>query len=279
MVLLLGPNWPAAVDEWSKDMSSDSVEHHEVVLESGRSADLGAVIALLSASGLPTADIEPHIESFVIARSHGRLIGTVGFENYGDLGLLRSLCVEESHRGQGTGRSLLSAIEAVMSTQGVREVYLLTAAAARYFETEGFATIPRDQAPDEIRQTTEFRSLCPSSAICMRRSLSHVARYVSRALLPLREDIPGARMWAVRLQQTMMTYFEIEAGVRFETHQHAGEQITTVIDGELFFEIPHGVSRLGPGDVIAIPPNIPHAVFTATHFARAFDSWSPPFPR
>jgi amino-acid N-acetyltransferase len=169
------------------------VEHHEAVLENARSADLGAVIALLSTSGLPTADIERHIQSFVIARWHGHLIGTVGFENYGELGLLRSLCVEKSRRGQGTGRSLVSAIEAVVSTHGVREVYLLTTAAARYFETKGFATIPRDQAPDEIRQTTEFRSLCPSSAICMRKSLPHVARYVSRALLPLREDIPGAQ--------------------------------------------------------------------------------------
>jgi quercetin dioxygenase-like cupin family protein len=86
-------------------------------------------------------------------------------------------------------------------------------------------------------------------------------------------------MWAVQLHQTMMTYFEVEAGVRFETHQHAGEQITTVVDGELFFEIPQGVFRVGPGDVIAIPPNVPHAVFTTTQCARAFDSWSPPFPR
>jgi mannose-6-phosphate isomerase-like protein (cupin superfamily) len=166
-----------------------------------------------------------------------------------------------------------------MATRGVRDVYLLTTTAARFFERAGFATIPRDQAPLAICQTTEFRSLCPASATFMGKGVPRGAHYVPRALLRLREYIHGARMWQVQMQQTMMTYFEVDAGVRFETHQHDGEQITTVVDGELLFEIAQNVFRVGPGDVIAIPPRVLHAVFATNQPARAFDSWSPPFPR
>lgn len=260
-------------------MSDDSSKDSELVLELGCSSDLGAVASLLGANDLPTADVEQHLETFVLAKLHGDLVGVVGVEIYCEVGLLRSLCVGESHRGRGTGRALLSAIDSVMATRGVRDVYLLTTTAARFFEREGFATIPRDLAPPAICQTMEFRSLCPESATFMGKGVPLVAHYVPRTLLRLREDIPGARMWQVQMQQTMITYFEVEAGVRFETHQHDGEQITTVVDGELYFEIGQHVFRVGPGDAITIPPRVLHAVFTTNQPARAFDSWSLPFPR
>jgi quercetin dioxygenase-like cupin family protein len=85
-------------------------------------------------------------------------------------------------------------------------------------------------------------------------------------------------MWAVGLKHVMMTYFEVDPGTRFERHQHEGEQITSVVEGELMFEINGAVVRLGPGEVIAIPAGTPHAVFTLDRAAKAFDSWSPPFP-
>ena len=114
----------------------------------------------------------------------------------------------------------------------------------------------------------------------MRKPLSPAgARYLPSRLLPLRPDIPGARMWAVGLVNVLMTYFEVDAGVRFERHhQHDGEQITTVVDGELYFELAGTVVRVGPGDAIAIPPGVAHAVFTRDRPAKAFDSWSAPFP-
>jgi amino-acid N-acetyltransferase len=188
-------------------VSHDSGKHSKLVLELGRTSDLRAVASLLGANDLPTADVEQHLETFVLAKLHGDLVGLVGVDIYGEVGLLRSLCVEESHRGRGTGRTLLSAIDAIMATRGVRDVYLLTTTAARFFEREGFATIPRDQALSAICQTTEFRSPCPASATFMGKVVPLVAHYVPRALLRLREDIPGARMWQVQIQQTMITYF------------------------------------------------------------------------
>jgi hypothetical protein len=113
----------------------------------------------------------------------------------------------------------------------------------------------------------------------MARDLDEGALYLPKELLPLRDDVPGAKMWAVGLSSAMLTYFEVEPKTRFEIHSHEGEQITTVVDGELFFEIGSEVVRVGPGEAMAIPPKVPHAVYTAATGAKAFDAWSPPPPR
>ncbi|MCI0517368.1 MAG: hypothetical protein L0Y45_06000 [Woeseiaceae bacterium] len=54
---------------------------------------------------------------------------------------------------------------------GVRQLWLLTTGAEHYFEKLGFLAASRALAPPEIRQTTEFTSLCPDSAVLMSKSL------------------------------------------------------------------------------------------------------------
>ena len=73
----------------------------------------------------------------------------------------------------------------------------------------------------------------------------------------------------------MLTYFEVQAHSRFESHQHESEQITLVLEGELFFETGGQVIAVKAGEVIALPSNVPHAVFTREHAVRAVDAWSP----
>jgi N-acetylglutamate synthase-like GNAT family acetyltransferase/mannose-6-phosphate isomerase-like protein (cupin superfamily) len=240
--------------------------------------DLAAISALLDVNRLPVEDLVQSAATFLVARIDGTLAGVVGLEALGASALLRSLCVARQHRSRGIARSLCAAIESVARGLGIHELFLLTTTARPFFEHQGFAVGARDGAPSEIRTTAEFRDLCPSTATFMRKSLSSAgAHYLPGPLLPLRPDVPGARMWAVGLSSVRMTYFEVDAGVRFEQHQHEGEQITTVVDGELYFELPGTVLRIGPGDAIAIPPGVAHAVFTRDRPAKAFDSWSPPF--
>ncbi len=73
----------------------------------------------------------------------------------------------------------------------------------------------------------------------------------------------------------MLTFFEVDPGVRFDTHQHASEQITCVLEGELCFEVEGRVIPVQAGEVIAIPAHLPHAAFTRGRGARAVDAWSP----
>jgi amino-acid N-acetyltransferase len=235
----------------------------------------------LDDNGLPSADVGDHLAGFLVARGSDDhdLAGVVGVEPRGTEALLRSLCVVADQRGRGLARALCAGAEAIARGTGAREIYLLTTDARVYFEKQGFAARKREDAAPAIQGTAEFRTLCPSTATVMSKRLTDAGpRFLPRSLLPLRPDVPGARMWAVGLERVLMTYFEVDPGTRFERHQHDGEQITSVVEGELLFEIDGAVIRVGPGEAIAIPPGTPHAVFTLDRAAKAFDSWSPPFP-
>ena len=100
-------------------------------------------------------------------------------------------------------------------------------------------------------------------------------QYYPSGSLHLREDVPGAKMWAVLLEKTMLTYFEVQPNCRFESHTHESEQITLVLEGELFFEIGGKTTGVKGSEVIAIPSNVPHAVFTEGKSVKAVDAWSP----
>ncbi len=100
-------------------------------------------------------------------------------------------------------------------------------------------------------------------------------RYYPKDKLQLEQDVPGAKMWAVALEKAMLTYFEVEPNSHFDMHKHQSEQITLVLEGTLYFEISDKTVSVKEGDVIAIPSNIKHAVFTKDNFVRAVDAWSP----
>jgi amino-acid N-acetyltransferase len=137
--------------------------------EAASAPDLDAIRSLLSAGGLPVDDIDAHLAEFILAKQDGATIGTVAAEYAGEAALLRSLCVAPSHRGQAIGAELLAAIEARAASRGVRELYLLTTSAAAYFERLGFSRTSREEAPSGIRAAAQFRTLCPSSAICLHK--------------------------------------------------------------------------------------------------------------
>jgi len=134
--------------------------------------DLPAVRTLLDTGGLPHEDLGPdHLTRFLAARVDGKLVGIVGFEKYGTLGLVRSLCVEPFYRGSGIGRTLLDRIEAAALSEGITWLYALTMTIETMLVRRGYEPVPRDDAPDDIRQTSEFRGLCPDSAALLRKCL------------------------------------------------------------------------------------------------------------
>jgi amino-acid N-acetyltransferase len=52
---------------------------------------------------------------------------------------------------------------------GVRELFLLTTTAEPIFARWGFRRVDRAEAPPAIRESREFASLCPASAVFMAR--------------------------------------------------------------------------------------------------------------
>ena len=238
-------------------------------------ADEGLITSLLSECDLPACEIAGHVSSFILAEIHQQVVGVVGLEACGDFGLLRSLAVGNQYRRQGIGASLLERIVSYAQYQRIKTVFLLTLNADGFFRRYGFVQVGREDVPQPIQKTAEFKHVCPASAICMSRRIDKGVRYYTKDVLRLREDVPGAKMWAVSLEKTMFTYFEVEPGSRFDTHSHESEQITMVLDGTLYFEVEGEILSVGPGEVVAIPSDVPHAVFTKEAAVKAVDAWSP----
>jgi N-acetylglutamate synthase-like GNAT family acetyltransferase len=247
----------------------------DIKYSSATGSDLPAIEALLTDCHLPTDGIGLLTDTCLVAKIDSKLVGTVALEPYGRSALLRSLAVAPGCRGRSLGRSLCARMVSHARLLGVEQLCLLTPDAERYFAALGFKRIERSEAPAQIQATTQFRSLCPKSAVCMARDISGETIHASTELLRLRPDVPGAQMWAVSLEHTMLTYFEVEPRSRFDSHSHESEQITMVLTGELFFEVQGVVHCIKPGEVIAIPSCVPHAVWTEALSVTAIDAWSP----
>ncbi len=147
-----------------------------VTVRASKAADFRTVKELLAAAQLPTADLDsaPGLR-FWVTEDEDRIVGAIGLESFGGVGLLRSLIVAPSHRAQGIGSLLIATLEREAQIQGAQLLVLLTEAAEGYFRRHGFEIIERAYVPDEVRSSAEFQWLCPASAMCMTKSLSPAA--------------------------------------------------------------------------------------------------------
>lgn len=131
-----------------------------------------AVQRLLGDCSLPAADLGiGQIEHFFGCGAEDAPQGVVGLELCGETALLRSLAVEPTIRGRGCGKALVARAEAYARQRGVRQLYLLTTTAAEFFSRLGYKAIARDQAPEAIRATSEFSTLCPVSSAFMMKEV------------------------------------------------------------------------------------------------------------
>jgi amino-acid N-acetyltransferase len=138
-----------------------------------RPSDDAGIRQMLIAGGLPASDLtERHLAHFFVCRADDSIVGTVGIEPAADVALLRSLAVAPAYRANGLGAALVQLAEAHAATLGATDVYLLTTSAERFFAMRGYRSIPRDSAPQGVRATTEFATICPATAICMTKRLS-----------------------------------------------------------------------------------------------------------
>ena len=134
--------------------------------------DLGVIRRLLHDAELPSEGLEEQFGAgYAVASDEGTVIGAAGIERYGRFGLLRSVVVAPEARKRGAAELLVRDRMAWAGTEGLEAVYLLTTTAARYFSRLGFETVERDALPIEIRESREFSSVCPSTAVAMRRAV------------------------------------------------------------------------------------------------------------
>lgn len=143
------------------------------LLRTATAQDAPRIRSLLVADGLPTSDLETAAPHFVVAcDAEGHILAAGALQLFGNTALLRSVVVAREARGAGLGRRVVQDLERVARKTQVQELFLLTQTAERFFANQGFQVINRQAAPQGVQQSEEFRSLCPSSAVCMAKSLA-----------------------------------------------------------------------------------------------------------
>ena len=75
-----------------------------------------------------------------------------------------------------------------------------------------------------------------------------------------------------RLQRTS----EFLATTTFGTIEHAEQQIAIIVSGELIFTVGGETRVMTPGELVVIPPHVPHGGFSGPEGCVAIDVFTPP---
>jgi amino-acid N-acetyltransferase len=86
-------------------------------------------------------------------------------------GLVRSLAVVAHHRRRGIGGALMRQIEALAEGHGVRELWLITTTAERFFNRHGYATVDRGSLPPLVAESAQLQLYCAGDAWVMHKAL------------------------------------------------------------------------------------------------------------
>src|SRR5262245_9476936 len=127
-------------------------------------ADSSEVFRLLVDDNLPLEGLADHLQTALVAREDGRVVGSAALELYGDAALLRSVAVTKDRRHYHIGRDLTVAALDLARTSGASTVYLLTTTAVQYFPKFGFQRIAREDVPALVQTSVEFTGACPATA-------------------------------------------------------------------------------------------------------------------
>jgi amino-acid N-acetyltransferase len=153
-------------------LHSPYMSERTVTLQQAEDSHRSYIEAVLERNKLPSQDAHSKCDCFYLGYDGTACVGLGGIEVYGTDGLLRSVVIEHSVRGDGFGTALCDALEEQASADGVETLYLLTTTAIEFFADRGYVEIERTAAPPTIQQTTEFDDLCPTTASCLQKSLS-----------------------------------------------------------------------------------------------------------
>lgn len=142
-------------------------------IRSAQASDLVKAKNLLSEHNLPVEGLENYFgESYCVVEQNNKIIGIGGVEIYDKVGLLRSVAVSPAVQGHSIGKIIVDNRVAYAKQKGVKTAYLLTTSADKYFQRSGFEYENKSNAPESIKNSVEFLSACPESAVFMKLEIS-----------------------------------------------------------------------------------------------------------
>ena len=121
----------------------------------------------VKSAGLPHQDLNYQNQVLISYYDKDKIIGTGGLEVLERSALLRSVSVSPEHRSQHIGKQITADMLNHARNSNLDSIYLLTETAKNYFQKLGFQEVSREQVPQEIKSTTEFAQVCPTTATCM----------------------------------------------------------------------------------------------------------------
>jgi amino-acid N-acetyltransferase len=109
------------------------------------------------------ADIYTNLQNFFVAEQDGQVIGCCALEViWSDLAEVKSLAVEENHKGRGVGASLVNAAVEKAKLIGVPKVFGLTLK-PEFFEKLGFKVVDKNELPMKVWSDC---ARCPKQQNC-----------------------------------------------------------------------------------------------------------------
>jgi amino-acid N-acetyltransferase len=128
------------------------------------------VISLLKQNNLPVSDIDDSKILFALFEGPD-VVGTGGLEFFNDCALLRSLSVRKDRQGKGLGKSITRQLEQLCKDKGIPAVYLLTETAEAFFNKQDYRIVDRASAPQSIKNSSEFTTVCSATGILMKKNI------------------------------------------------------------------------------------------------------------
>jgi unsaturated pyranuronate lyase len=88
----------------------------------------------------------------------------------------------------------------------------------------------------------------------------------------------GRKRYLAKTDNLMLAVIDFHDGPTTEPdppHTHPHEQVSYVATGEIIFFLDEEPTRLVPGDIFTVPPNVPHTVQLLTEHVRLIDAFTP----
>jgi quercetin dioxygenase-like cupin family protein len=101
---------------------------------------------------------------------------------------------------------------------------------------------------------------------------------VKRSELTPEVIAPRRTRYLAYTEKLMMVVMDFQEGPTSDPdppHSHPHEQVSYVVSGEINIFLNNEPTRLGPGDLFTVPPNLPHSVQLLSEHVRLVDTFSP----
>ena len=92
--------------------------------------------------------------------------------------------------------------------------------------------------------------------------------------VPSKEIMPGFHGKLIHTEHMTLAYWDVEEGAEVPEHSHMNEQVMQVLEGRFQFTVDGHTKEYGPGELVPIPPHVPHSGKALTP-CRLMDIFSP----